>query len=83
FQLDPTDPKFRKSEATQAIFKERRQRYDTAAGSSAVSQSKESEAASASEGRKKNELKAMVESLKRKSVQQDKKKAKKAKKHKA
>ncbi|RLN55566.1 hypothetical protein BBJ28_00026988, partial [Nothophytophthora sp. Chile5] len=33
FQLDPTDPKFRKSEATQAIFKERRQRYDTAAGS--------------------------------------------------
>ncbi|KAG7397491.1 pre-rRNA-processing protein esf1 [Phytophthora boehmeriae] len=79
FQLDPTDPKFRKTDATQAIFKERRQRYDQEAVS--ATQANESKPAASDNG--KSSLNAMVENLKRKSQQQDKKKAKKQKKSKA
>ncbi|CEG38704.1 pre-rrna processing protein esf1 [Plasmopara halstedii] len=74
FQLDPTDPKFKKSEATLAIFKERRQRYDQDA-SSALN----SKAFPTTTVNSKQNLNAMVENLKRKSQQQDKKKNKKNK----
>ncbi|CAI5740696.1 unnamed protein product [Peronospora destructor] len=80
FQLDPTDPKFKKTEATQAIFKERRQRYGQDA-THAIPIKLDADAA-----RNDNDnrtLNAMVENLKRKSQQQDKKKAKKQKKNKA
>ncbi|KAE8907041.1 hypothetical protein PF005_g2346 [Phytophthora fragariae] len=78
FQLDPTDPKFKKTEATQAIFKERRQRYNHD-----TTQAKPAKSDSTSDNSK-NTLNAMVENLKRKSQQQqDKKKTKKQKKSKA
>ncbi|KAG1693239.1 hypothetical protein DVH05_023704 [Phytophthora capsici] len=80
FQLDPTDPKFKKTEATQAIFKERRQRYDQ----DAATETKPAKSDSTGSGDNgKHTLNAMVENLKRKSQQQDKKKAKKQKKSKA
>ncbi|KAG3118905.1 hypothetical protein PI124_g11569 [Phytophthora idaei] len=77
FQLDPTDPKFKKTEATQAIFKERRQRYDQDA-----TQTKSGTKADSTADASKHTLNAMVENLKRKS-QQDTKKSKKHKKSKA
>ncbi|KAH7491564.1 hypothetical protein KRP22_002969 [Phytophthora ramorum] len=83
FQLDPTDPKFKKTEATQAIFKERRQRYDHGTTSATQAKPAKSAAAVASSDNNKQSLNAMVENLKRKSQQQDKKKAKKHKKTKA
>ncbi|KAJ8556695.1 hypothetical protein ON010_g9270 [Phytophthora cinnamomi] len=85
FQLDPTDPKFKKTEATQAIFKERRQRYDQDAASAAQAKPVKSDSVSASNDNGKHTLNTMVENLKRKSQQQqqDKKKAKKQKKSKA
>ncbi|KAG2763368.1 hypothetical protein PC129_g6757 [Phytophthora cactorum] len=78
FQLDPTDPKFKKTEATQAIFKERRQRYDQDA-----TQTKSGTKADSTADASKHTLNAMVENLKRKSQQQDTKKSKKHKKSKA
>ncbi|KAL3658310.1 hypothetical protein V7S43_016698 [Phytophthora oleae] len=81
FQLDPTDSKFKKTEATQAIFKERRQRYDQDAASTETKPAKSDSTGSGDSG--KHTLNAMVENLKRKSQQQDKKKAKKQKKSKA
>ncbi|CAH0479209.1 unnamed protein product [Peronospora belbahrii] len=80
FQLDPTDPKYKKTEATQAIFKERRQRYDQDAAQSIPTK------LNLDAARLDNDnctLNVMVENLKRKSQQQDKKKAKKQKKTKA
>ncbi|ETL84972.1 hypothetical protein L917_15366 [Phytophthora nicotianae] len=77
FQLDPTDPKFKKTEATQAIFKERRQRYDQDTASATQAKSTKDSTVDTS----KNTLNAMVENLKRKSQQQDKKKTKKHKKN--
>ncbi|OWZ00148.1 Pre-rRNA-processing protein ESF1, partial [Phytophthora megakarya] len=82
FQLDPTDPKFKKTEATQAIFKERRQRYDQDTASATKAKSATSDSTGTSDNSK-HTLNAMVENLKRKSQQQDKKKAKKHKKSKA
>jgi len=79
FQLDPTDPKFKKTEATQAIFKERRQRYEVAV----APQAKPAKAEAAADTSK-HALNAMVENLKRKSQQQQAdKKSKKHKKSKA
>ncbi|CAH0489145.1 unnamed protein product [Peronospora farinosa] len=80
FQLDPTDPKFKKTEATQAIFKERRQRYDQDATHAIPIKLDADTARNDNDNRT---LNAMVENLKRKSQQQDKKKAKKQKKNKA
>lgn len=73
FQLDPTDPKYKKTEATQAIFTERRKRNES--GETRVVAKPEAEE---DKGSTKNELKSMVENLKRKS-QQDAKKKKKQK----
>ncbi|RLN63498.1 hypothetical protein BBP00_00004113 [Phytophthora kernoviae] len=83
FQLDPTDPKFRKTEATQAIFKERRQRYDQEAVSATKEKEIKLDSGAVTSDNSKHSLNAMVENLKRKSQQQDKKKAKKQKKSKA
>lgn len=63
FQLDPTDPKFKKTDATQAIFQERRKRK--AQPLSSASAPTKADAADA-EGKKGADLKAMVENLKRK-----------------
>ncbi|CAI5716706.1 unnamed protein product [Hyaloperonospora brassicae] len=76
FQLDPTDPKYKKTEATQAIFKERRQRYDTDAIGAEPTDSGVNDASCVSG---KHALNALVENLKRKSHQQLRKKAKKQK----
>lgn len=73
FQLDPTDPKFKKTEANQRIFQERRKRTEKS-GNSGVARpaaSAVSTGASAT-GESKSELKAMVENLKRKSQHQQK-----------
>ncbi|KAG7383320.1 pre-rRNA-processing protein esf1 [Phytophthora pseudosyringae] len=84
FQLDPTDPKFKKTDATQAIFKERRQRYDQDAESATRAKPAKADSTAASADTSKHALNAMVENLKRKSQQQqDKKKAKKQRKSKA
>ncbi|GMF21400.1 unnamed protein product [Phytophthora fragariaefolia] len=84
FQLDPTDPKFKKTEATQAIFKERRQRYDQGAAAATHAKPAKSDSAAATSDNSKHALNAMVENLKRKSQQQEQsKKAKKQKKSKA
>uniref|UniRef100_A0AAV1UQJ6 NUC153 domain-containing protein n=1 Tax=Peronospora matthiolae TaxID=2874970 RepID=A0AAV1UQJ6_9STRA len=77
FQLDPTDPKYKKTEATQAIFKERRQRYDTDA---VEAKPTDFDVNTASTDSGKHALNAMVENLKRKSQQQLRKEAKKQKK---
>ncbi|GMF12588.1 unnamed protein product [Phytophthora lilii] len=83
FQLDPTDPKFKKTEATQAIFKERRQRYDQDAASATQTMPAKSDSAVAGSDNSKSSLNAMVENLKRKSQQQSKQNNKKQKKSKA
>lgn len=80
FQLDPTDPKFKKTEATQAIFKERRQRYDQDA---TQDKSIKAYATATSVDTNKHSLNAMVENLKRKSQQQSTNKTKRHKKSKA
>ncbi|KAJ0406353.1 hypothetical protein P43SY_006961 [Pythium insidiosum] len=70
FQLDPTDPKFKKTEATQAIFQERRKRQSEQAVSGkkeAASKPKAEEPAAASSS---SGLAAMVENLKRKAATQ-------------
>lgn len=81
FQLDPTDPKFKKTEATQAIFVERRKRSERGEEVAASSGGADKQAAaSATGGSGKSELKSMVENLKRKSQQDAEKKKHKAKK---
>lgn len=70
FQLDPTDPKFKKTEANQRIFQERRKRTEKAGNSGAAQPAAVSTTAPA--GESKSELKSMVENLKRKSQQQQK-----------
>lgn len=75
FQLDPTDPKFKKSEANDAIFKERRKRTEKAGNAGPRPAAAAAPSAQASGGgESKSELKAMVENLKRKSQQQKPKK---------
>lgn len=69
FQLDPTDPKFKKTEANQAIFQERRKRTEKA-GNAGVVEAPTATAAPTANVSTKSELKAMVENLKRKSQQQ-------------
>lgn len=73
FQLDPTDPKFKKTEANQRIFQERRKRTEKS-GNSGVAQpaAVSTSAPPAASGESKSELKTMVENLKRKSQQQQK-----------
>ncbi|TDH66599.1 uncharacterized protein CCR75_006076 [Bremia lactucae] len=76
FQLDPTDSKFKKTEATQAILKERRQRFSQNAASMGTGVATES---NSSANESKHTLNIMVESLKRKSQQHSEKKSKKSK----
>lgn len=71
FQLDPTDPKFKKTEANQKIFQERRKRNERAGNSGAQPAAARAPSA-APAGESKNELRAMVENLKRKSHQHKK-----------
>uniref|UniRef100_K3WSS7 NUC153 domain-containing protein n=1 Tax=Globisporangium ultimum (strain ATCC 200006 / CBS 805.95 / DAOM BR144) TaxID=431595 RepID=K3WSS7_GLOUD len=71
FQLDPTDPKFKKTEANQKIFQERRKRNEKA-GNSGTQPTSAPASSAASTGDSKSELKAIVENLKRKSHQQRK-----------
>lgn len=78
FQLDPTDPKFKKTDATQAIFTERRKRIDHHTEVDSTAASTSTPATKPASG--KTELKSMVENLKRKSKQQEDAKKKKASK---
>ncbi|TMW69323.1 hypothetical protein Poli38472_001479 [Pythium oligandrum] len=72
FQLDPTDPKFKKTEATDAIFQERRKRQSEQTDAKpAKQQAAETEKTTKGD---KSELKSMVENLKRKAAQQSSKK---------
>ncbi|TYZ62740.1 hypothetical protein PybrP1_000181 [[Pythium] brassicae (nom. inval.)] len=68
FQLDPTDPKFRKTEANDAIFKERRKRTELA-GNAGARPATVATTATATVSAAPSELKAMVENLKRKAQQ--------------
>ncbi|POM70272.1 Pre-rRNA-processing protein ESF1, partial [Phytophthora palmivora] len=52
FQLDPTDPKFKKTEATQAIFKERRERDDHDAAAATKTKPSKSDSTVSSENSK-------------------------------
>jgi hypothetical protein len=80
FQLDPTDPKFKKTEATQAIFQERRKRKSNPQQASTTSQQKPQDHQGEKKKDAKHELNAMVENLKRKSAPAAKSKSKPFKK---
>jgi hypothetical protein len=77
FQLDPTDPKFKKTEATQAIFSERRKRGDRGEDVVVSGDGADKQAVASATG--KSELSSIVENLKRKSQQDAEKKRKKQK----
>lgn len=80
FQLDPTDPKFKQTEATKAIFQERRKRNERMGNQGkTAAQPATASTESGSSTVPTNAIKAMVENLKRKAQPQIKKPAKKHK----
>ncbi|DAZ97199.1 TPA: hypothetical protein N0F65_003830, partial [Lagenidium giganteum] len=80
FQLDPTDPKFKKTEATDAIFSERRKRNEQAATNAKASANSKQNEEQQSTDNGGSSLQAMVKNLKRKAEQQQQGQKRKQKK---